>query len=129
MTAVLTTPRFESRPAVTPTARRVGPRPVARREARPSSVTRWRRRAVAGAVGLTVLVAAGKAGAALGGSPLAVPERRPAVTRYVVQPGDSLWAIAERIEPDRDPRPVVDALTTARGDGPLVPGEVVTWQR
>jgi hypothetical protein len=46
-----------------------------------------------------------------------------------VQPGDSLWAIAERIEPDRDPRPVVDALTTARGDGPLVPGEVVTWQR
>lgn len=129
MTAVLTTPRFESRPVVTPTTRQVGPRPVARRGARPSSATRWRRRVVAGAAGLVVLVAAGKAGAALGGSPLAVPERHPAVTRYVVQPGDSLWSIAERLAPGRDPRPVVDALTTARGDGPLVPGEVVTWQR
>jgi len=31
--------------------------------------------------------------------------------------------------PDADPREVVDALTDARGDGPLMPGEVLRWQR
>jgi hypothetical protein len=78
---------------------------------------------------LAVLAMAGKAGAALGDSPLAVPERRPTVTRYVVQSGDSLWSIAERLAPGRDPRPIVDALAAARGRGPLVPGEVVVWPR
>ena len=129
MAAVMTMPRLELEPAVTPTARRARPRPVARHGARPSAATFWRRRLVAGAVGLALLVMAGKAGAALGGSPLAVPERGPAVTRQVVQPGDSLWSIAERFEPGRDPRPVVDALAAARGDAPLVPGEVVARPR
>lgn len=129
MTAVMTMPRLELEPTVAPTARRVPPRPVTRRGARPSATTFWRRRLVAGAVGLAVLVMAGKAGAALGGSPLAVPERSPAVTRHVVRPGDSLWSIAERLEPGRDPRPVVDALAAARGSGPLVPGEVIVRPR
>jgi len=129
MAAVVTTPRFEMEPAVTPTVRRVPPRPVARRGRRASAATYWRRRVVAVAVGLAALVVAGKAGAALGGSPLAVPERRPATTPYVVQPGDSLWSIAARLEPDRDPRPLVDALTDSRGGAPLVPGEVVTRPR
>jgi hypothetical protein len=80
-------------------------------------------------VGLVVLVMAGKAGAALGGSPLAVPERHPAASQSVVQPGDSLWSIAAELEPGRDPRPVVDQLTAARGGAPLVPGEVVTLPR
>lgn len=127
MAAVMTTPRLEPGPAVTPTVRPVPPRPVARRGARPSAATFWRRRLVAGAVGLAVLVMAGKAGAALGGSPLASPERAPAATRHVVRPGDSLWSIAERLEPSRDPRPVVDALAAARGNRPLIPGEVVVW--
>jgi nucleoid-associated protein YgaU len=129
MAAVMTMPRPELGPVATPTAPRAPSRPVARRGARPSAATFWRRRLIAGAVGLAVLVMAGKAGAALGGSPLAAPERRPAVTRHVVQPRDSLWSIAERLEPGRDPRPVVDALTAARGDGPLVPGEVIRWTR
>jgi hypothetical protein len=129
MAAVMTTPRLEPGPAVTPTVRLVPSRSVARRGARPSAATFWRRRLVAGAVGLAVLVMAGKAGAALGGSPLAAPERAPAVTRHVVRPGDSLWSIAERLEPGRDPRPVVDALVADRGSGPLVPGEVVVWRR
>jgi hypothetical protein len=128
MAAVMTMPRLELEPAVERTARLVPPRPVARRGARPSAATFWRRRLVAGAVGLAVLVMAGKAGAALGGSPLAVPERSPAATRHVVQRGDSLWSIAERLEPGRDPRPVVDALVTTRGTGPLVPGEVIVWR-
>jgi nucleoid-associated protein YgaU len=129
MAAVMTMPRLELEPAVEPTARRVPPRLVARRGARPSAATFWRRRLVAGAVALAALVMAGKAGAALGGSPLAVPERTPAATRHVVQPGDSLWSIAERFEPGSDPRPVVDALVAARGSGPLVPGEVVVRPR
>ena len=130
MAAVMTTPRIELEPAVTRTVRRVAPRPVARCGHRPSAATYWRRRAVAVAVGLAVLVMAGKAGAALGGSPLAVPERRPAATsQSVVQPGDSLWSIAARLEPGHDPRPVVDALAAARGGAPLVPGEVVTLPR
>jgi hypothetical protein len=129
MAAVMITPRLELEPAVTPTARRVLPRPVARRGARPSAATFWRRRLVAGAVGLAVVVMAGKAGAALGDSPLAVPKRAPAVTRHVVEPGDTLWSIAGRLEPGRDPRPVVDALAAERGSDPLVPGEVLVWAR
>jgi nucleoid-associated protein YgaU len=127
MAAVMTTPRIELEPAVAPTARRVPPRPVARCGHRPSAATYWRRRVVAVAVGLAALVMAAKAGAALGGSPLAVPERRPAVTHHVVQPGDSLWSIAARLEPGGDPRPVVDEVSAARGGAALVPGEVVTW--
>ena len=127
MAAVMTTPRIEMEPAVTRTVRRVEPRSVARRGHRPSAATYWRRRVVAVAVGLAALAMAGKAGAALGGSPLAVPERRPADSQQaVVQPGDSLWSIAARLEPGHDPRPTVDALTAARGGAPLVPGEVVT---
>jgi nucleoid-associated protein YgaU len=129
MAAVMTTPRFEMEPAVTRTVRRVPPRSVARRGRRTSAATFWRRRVVAVAVGLAVLVVAGKAGAALGGSPLAVPERRPATTPYVVQPGDSLWSIAARLEPGRDPRPLVDALSASRDGAPLVPGEVITRPR
>jgi len=126
MAAVMTTPRIEMEPAVTRTVRQVAARSVARRGHRPSAATYWRRRVVAVAVGLAALSMAGKAGAALGGSPLAVPERRPATSHSVVQPGDSLWSIAARLEPGHDPRPVVDALTAARGGAPLVPGEVVT---
>jgi hypothetical protein len=37
---------------------------------------------------------------------------RPAAPRvtYVVVSGDTLWSIARRVAPDRDPRPVVDHL-------------------
>ena len=48
---------------------------------------------------------------------------------YVVQPGDSLWSIAARLEPGRDPRPLVDALAGSRGGAPLVPGEVINRPR
>ena len=40
---------------------------------------------------------------------------RPAAPRvtYVVEPGDTLWSIARRVAPGRDPRPVVDGLIEA----------------
>jgi Tfp pilus assembly protein FimV len=31
----------------------------------------------------------------------------------VVEPGDTLWSIARRVAPGRDPRPVVDGLIEA----------------
>ena len=129
MAAVVTTPRIDMEPAVTRTVRRAAPRSVARRGQRSSPATYWRRRAVAVAVGVAALVMAAKAGAALGDSPLAVPERRPATPNHVVRPGDSLWSIAARVDPGGDPRPAVDELSAARGGRPLVPGEVVTLPR
>jgi hypothetical protein len=87
------------------------------------------------ALGLVVVTA--EAGVALGGSPLAAPERHPAaatlasptVRPVVVRPGDSLWTIAERLAPGDDPRPVVDEVQAARRGAPLVPGETILWPR
>ena len=42
---------------------------------------------------------------------------------YVVQPGDTLWAIATRLAPEVDPRITVDRLERARVGGPLRVGE------
>ena len=77
-----------------------------------------------------------QAGAALGGSSLATPERRPAAAdtaaapgsrSTVVRPGDSLWSVAARLAPDSDPRPVVDALAEARHGTVVMPGETIEW--
>jgi hypothetical protein len=106
---------------------------------------------------LVVVVVLAQAGVALGGLPLASSERRPTVAvdassprsvdavsvrhtpsvgggdhadgdrLVVVQPGDTLWSIALRFDPDADPRPVVDELSAARGGAPLVPGETIRW--
>ena len=77
---------------------------------------------------MAVVVLAGRAGAALGSEPLAAPGRGPSVTRYVVTAATrsgrrrTTW----RRTPTRE---VVDALIDARGNGPLMPGEVLRWQR
>ncbi|HEV2758695.1 MAG TPA: LysM domain-containing protein [Acidimicrobiales bacterium] len=54
----------------------------------------------------------------------AVPERpvSPAAV-YVVQPGDTFWDIARRLEPTGDPRPLVARLVAAHGSPVLVAGE------
>jgi nucleoid-associated protein YgaU len=99
------------------------------------ATTYRRRRAVAAGLALAVVLVAAQAGGALGDTPLAVPERRPAVSEpagpvsVVVDPGDSLWSIAEKLEPGEDPRPIVDALAEARGGAPLIPGETIVWPR
>jgi len=96
----------------------------------------WRRRlAVVGiALGLVVVVA--QAGDALGGAPLATPERRPAASDLdrtwvdvTVRPGDSVWGIVERTFPGEDPRTRVDQVMDARHGAPLVPGETIQVPR
>ncbi len=80
------------------------------------------------AVILTVSMAgaawAGPAVRALGGGTEQRPVGRSA---YVVQAGDTLWSIAERLSPGEDPRPLVDALTDVNGldPGALVPGQAI----
>jgi hypothetical protein len=41
------------------------------------------------------------------------PDRPAQRITYVVEPGDTLWSIARRVAPGRDPRPVVDGLIRA----------------
>jgi len=45
---------------------------------------------------------------------------------YVVRAGDSLWSIAERVDPSGDPRPIVSQLASELGTYTVVPGEQVT---
>lgn len=42
---------------------------------------------------------------------------------YVVQPGDTFWAIARRLQPGGDPRPLVARLVAAHGGAALRTGE------
>jgi LysM domain-containing protein len=47
----------------------------------------------------------------------------------VVEPGDTLWTIARRVQPDGDIRPLVDQLVATSGSGPLQPGDHITIPR
>jgi LysM domain len=49
------------------------------------------------------------------------------VQRYVIRPGDTLWSIAQSLEPSEDPRRVVDLLEQRNGLEPdhLVPGRSI----
>ena len=42
---------------------------------------------------------------------------------YTVRPGDTLWTIAERVDPTADPRPLVAQLSVQTGSDTVVPGE------
>ncbi len=107
-----------------PMTRSTPPRVATPRTSRTSPATR-----IATAVlALGVVVVTGQAGAALGGSTLAAPERRASpssVHTVVVRPGDTLWGIAHRLAPNDDPRPLVDQLAAVYGHRPLVPGETL----
>jgi len=95
-----------------------------------SRATYWRRRLAVVLVGVALVLVMAQAGAALGGSSLAAPERRPTaahVVTIVVRPGDSLWSIAQRLAPGEDPRPIVDDLEAARHGAVLRPGETIEW--
>jgi len=129
--AAVTTYFGEDLPAY-PATRRAVPRAAIARARRPSSAVYWRRRLAVVAMAVGLVVVAAQAGDALGGSPLAAPERRPTssassktIIEVTARPGDSLWSIVERTFPGEDPRPRVDELMEARRGAPLLPGEVV----
>lgn len=72
----------------------------------------------------------GLVGLAVGpiGGALATETMRPAAQiRYVVAPGDTLWAIAGEVAGDRDPRAVVHDIAQVNGvdAGSIVPGQVL----
>lgn len=103
-------------------------RPAGRRQ--PSAAARRLRAAAAvlaaAAVG-TLLGAGSLAGAEQATDPAAsapaAEEEAPVVATHVVQPGDTLWTLARRLQPDGDVRPLVARLRDAAGGGPLVPGQ------
>lgn len=78
--------------------------------------------AVAAAVGIAVIVSAwfGAAGAT-------PPASAAQPAQVVVHDGDTLWSVAERILPNRDPRAVVDRLLRINHlhSPALVPGQVL----
>ena len=100
------------------------PRPARR----PARAVFRRRRLFAALAGLGLVLTVARAGAALEGSSLASPQRLPHVRTVVVAPGDSLWSLAARLAPQRDPRAVVDAIATARGTSMVTPGDSITWR-
>lgn len=51
--------------------------------------------------------------------------RRIALRTYRVQPGDTLWQVARRLQPSGDVRPLVDRLAAVTHGGALRPGEVL----
>lgn len=85
---------------------------------RVSPKVRRRRLAVAGVAAVVVALA-------LLPQPQAVSAPAPltANATYVVQPGDTLWSIATRVDPSGDPRPLVARLHAEIGTYAIFPGE------
>jgi LysM repeat protein len=95
---------------------------------RPGAGVYRRRRAMALLVIATVLaalfLAVGGLLASFGGGPLTGSERPGApASVYVVEPGDTFWDIARRLDPGGDPRPLVARLVAAHGSPVLLAGE------
>ena len=100
--------------------------PVTRSGAR---MYRRRRLAVLGAalsllvLPVLVMAASGSSTTTTPASAPVAPAVAPAASVYVVQPGDTLWSIAHQVEPQTDPRDVVDRLVELNGSGALQPGQ------
>ena len=105
------------------------PAPVSARERRARAL---RRRIVLGAAGAALLVALALPWGGAGGHTLAAPGSVLAGAAanhpftYVVQPGDTMWSIAQRLDPTGDPRAVVAELQAQVGSDTLQPGERLT---
>ena len=122
----ITTPTHRStpRPPV-----RANPRPVARSTARPAPQAALERtpsvgrRRVAG-VACAAVVALTAIAVGFGvGHASAESDGVPPPVVYVVQPGDTLWAIAGKVAPEVNPARAVDALRSAAGSSALTPGQ------
>jgi hypothetical protein len=101
--------------------------PAARERRRRAAAYRRRTLVASGAVALLVALALPWGGT--GDHPLAgsgpVPAGAAVLAQrdYVVQPGDTLWSIAARLDPNRDPRVLVDTMASEVGGDDVVPGE------
>ena len=81
-----------------------------------------RRRLVALAVVVALVLGLVSSLGAGGGAPAATVAEGESVT-VVVQPGDTLWAIAAELAPSDDPRVLVAQLTELAGSSALQPGQ------
>ena len=97
----------------------------------PPPPTYWHRRVVVLLAALLLIAGVGLVLRAAGGSithepPAAPANPLPPTADYVVQPGDTVWSVARRLQPEGDVRPVVDRLAAARGGADaLAVGEVI----
>jgi len=79
--------------------------------------------AVTGARTLLGSASAGPVAAASSSTPSVAASAAAPVHSYVVQPGDTLWAIARRLQPSGDVRPLVDRLADRLGGAALEAGQ------
>lgn len=59
---------------------------------------------------VALMLAAFAAGRSASSQAVEQPEGSPALTQIVVEPGDTLWAVARRVAPERDPRELVSQI-------------------
>jgi nucleoid-associated protein YgaU len=88
---------------------------------------RQRRLLVAVAVVLALLLALPLSGT--GGRSHAIgsaPAGNGHPVEYTVRPGDTLWTIAQRVDPTGDPRALVEELAAQTGSDTVVPGETLS---
>jgi len=116
MTALLAAPPVNTTHTHVPESRRLAP-----------EVYRARRLAVL-AVAFAVAVGALVGVASIGNQAAASRGAQLDATNSIsitVMPGDTLWGIAERLDPGSDPRPLVHELTALAGKGTLQPGQII----
>ncbi|MXW74840.1 MAG: LysM peptidoglycan-binding domain-containing protein [Acidimicrobiaceae bacterium] len=118
MTAILAYP--PNPPSARPRAAH-GPRAHGLGVVQPAEVYR-RRRLLVLAVVLSLLVGLWSFGRSAQSATTADP-RSPDAIVVVVQPGDTLWAIASWLDPGADPRSLVEALSGIAGSDTLQPGQ------
>jgi hypothetical protein len=86
-----------------------------------------RRRLIAASLGLGIVLTAAHAGLALGGS-TTTPGRspHPQFVSVVVQSGDTLWSIAQRVSPSSNTRDLVDKWASKLGTSDVQAGELIS---
>ncbi len=84
-----------------------------------------RRRTLLGIVGVLLVALALPLGGTGGHSHAtgSAPAGTSGPVTYTVRSGDTLWSIAERVDPSADPRPLVARLTAQDGSDQVVPGQ------
>ena len=99
-------------------------RPARSRRRRPSLAVRRRRTLVVIMALLVVALALPLSGTGGHSHPTgSAPAETGVGTTYSVRPGDTLWTIAERVDPTGDPRPLVAKMAAQIGSDSVVPGE------